>query len=67
MSKTTKITGKMTIGEVVEKYPQTIQIFFDLGLHCVGCFAASNETIEQGAKSHGINIEDFLVSLNKAI
>jgi hybrid cluster-associated redox disulfide protein len=67
MPKTAKINEKMTIGEVVQKYPQLIPIFFDFGLHCVGCFAASGETIEQGSKSHGINLKDFLTALNKAI
>lgn len=57
----------MTIGEVVQEYPNILSIFFDFGLHCVGCPSASSETVEQACESHVINLKDFLIALNKAI
>ncbi len=62
-----KITKDMTISEVVKKYPQTIEVFFDYGLYCVGCFAADFDTIESGAKVHGVNVEHLLFDLNQKI
>jgi len=62
-----KITKDMPIGEVVNKYPQTIEVFFKHGLHCIGCAAAAFENIEQGAQAHGIDIKKLILDLNKAI
>ncbi|MBL7147565.1 MAG: DUF1858 domain-containing protein [Nanoarchaeota archaeon] len=63
-----KITKNMKLGDVISKHPKTIEIFLKNGLHCVGCHVASFETIEQGAKAHGMsdkNIENMIKELNK--
>ena len=62
-----KITKEMTFQEVLTKYPKTIEIFHKYGMYCIGCVLASQETIEQGAKAHGINIKKLIEDLNKAI
>jgi len=56
----------MTIDEVLKKYPQTAEIFLKYGFHCLGCAAATFETLEQGATAHGITAEELLEDLNKA-
>lgn len=56
----------MTIGDVVSKHPDTVEVFFRHGMHCVGCAIASMETIEQGAKAHGMDIKKLMLDLNKA-
>ena len=58
------ITKDMAIGEIVQKYPQTVRVFLKHGLMCVGCAAARFENLEQGAVAHGINIEALLKDLN---
>lgn len=60
------ITKDTAIGEVVEKYPQTIEVFGAHGLHCIGCAIASFESVEQGAKSHGTDVNKLLKALNEA-
>jgi len=67
MEKTKKITEEMTIGEVIKKYPRTVFVFIDYGLHCVGCPMAAPETIKEAAKLHRIDLKKFLRDLNKAI
>ena len=62
-----KIKKNMPIGDVVNKYPQTIEVFFKHGLHCVGCAVAAFENIEQGAQAHGIDVKKLISDLNKAI
>jgi hybrid cluster-associated redox disulfide protein len=57
----------MSIQEVVEKYPQCIQVFMMHGLGCVGCAIANFENIEQGASAHGIDVNKLLDDLNKAV
>jgi len=61
------ITKDMTLGEVVQKYPETVPIMFEHGLHCIGCHVAAFETIEQGALGHGIDVEELLKDMNNAI
>ena len=62
-----KIDKNMKIDEVLRKYPKTVTVFAKHGFQCVGCVAASFESIEQGAEAHGIDIEELIKDLNKAI
>lgn len=64
------ISREMMLGEVIEKYPDSVEIFLKKGLHCVGCFAANFETLEGGAKAHGMDkkqIDALVEELNKSI
>jgi len=61
------ITKEMSIGEIVQAYPQTIRVFFAHGLMCIGCAAASFENLEQGAIAHGIDVDALLKDLNATI
>ncbi len=61
------ITKDMSIIEIVQKYPQTIEVFRNYGLGCIGCAAARFENLEQGAAAHGINPDELVVDLNKAL
>ena len=61
-----KIKKDMTIEEAVRQYPETIPVFLNYGLHCIGCHVANWETIEQGAQTHGItNFDELLRDLNE--
>ncbi len=65
-----KIGKNMALGELVAKHPETINVMFKYGLHCVGCHMAAHETIEQGAMAHGMDskaIERMLKEMNAAI
>lgn len=57
----------MKIEKVLEKYPQTREVFEEYGFHCLGCMAAKFETIEEGAIAHGIDLEKFLKDLNMTV
>lgn len=61
------IDRKMSIREVLEKYPDSSRIFEEFGLGCAGCEAALFENIEQGALVHGVDIENLLDGLSKMI
>ena len=54
-----KITKKMMIEDIVTKYPSTAEIMMEAGMHCVGCAVAASESLEDGAKSHGLSDEDI--------
>jgi hybrid cluster-associated redox disulfide protein len=61
-----KVTKDMLLGEVISKYPNTMEVFLNHGLHCAGCGAAFSETVQMGAESHGIDLKVLLKDLNKA-
>ena len=54
-----KITKDMAIGQIIEKYPKSIEIMFKYGLHCIGCHVSAYESIEQGALGHGMDNKTF--------
>lgn len=62
-----KLTKDMGIMEVVQQYPQTVEVFVSFGMGCLGCAAARFENIEQGAGAHGIDIDQLMKALNEAI
>lgn len=65
-----KIAKNMTLGEVVSKYPEAVEVMFKKGMHCVGCHVAAFETIEQGAKAHGMNekeIKEMIKEMNSKL
>lgn len=62
-----KVSKSMTIGELIRKYPKTVFVFLDYGLHCVGCPMSLPETVEEAAKVHGIDLKKFIRDLEKAI
>lgn len=44
----------------MSNYPKAAQsLVSDYNLHCVGCFAAAFETLEQGLKVHGHKDKDI--------
>ena len=61
------ITKDMSIMEVVQKYPYTVEVFINAGMGCLGCAAAHFENIEQGAQAHGIDVDALMEGLNKAV
>ena len=61
------ITKDMPIGQVVQKYPKTVEVFLRHGLMCFGCAIAQYENVEQGAVAHGIDAEALVKDLNAAV
>lgn len=64
---TKKITKDMPIGEIISKYPETVEVMMNHGLHCVGCAAAHFENLSQGCEAHGIDADKLVEEMNKAI
>ena len=60
-----KVTKDMLIGEVVSKYPETIEILMGAGMHCLGCPASQMETLEEACEVHGIDADELVEKLNK--
>ncbi|MDO5695718.1 MAG: DUF1858 domain-containing protein [Eubacteriales bacterium] len=59
-----KITKDMTIQELLNLDSGFIPILMNAGMHCVGCHASTQETLEEAAMVHGIDADDLISALN---
>ncbi len=64
---TDRINGDMTFFELMRTYPASVEVLRKYNLGCVGCMGAQNESLEQGAKAHGIDPDQLVNDLNAAI
>lgn len=62
-----EITGDMVIGDVVLAYPETLPVLKEMGIHCIGCYASTFESIQEGVQRHGLNALKVCQLLNKTI
>ena len=56
-TKENKVTKDMKVMEIIENYPEAVPILMGYGLHCIGCVFSEFDTLETGAKTHGIDNE----------
>lgn len=59
-----KITKEMTFHQALQMSPEVANVLRDFNLGCIGCMGAMNETIEQGAKAHGLDVDEIITALN---
>ncbi len=62
-----KVTKEMSIIDIVQNYPQSLEVFAKYGLGCIGCAAAKFENLEAGAKVHGVDPEQMVAEINALI
>jgi hybrid cluster-associated redox disulfide protein len=62
-----KISKHMYMADVVQRFPETADVFIQSGLHCFGCSVAMFETVEQGAMAHGLDSDQLVKNLNAAV
>ena len=53
------------IGDIISQYPKTVKVFEKFELFCVMCPMARQETLEEGATSHGIIGDKFEIMLKE--
>jgi len=61
---TNKVTKDMSILDIVQNYPQSLEVFAKYGLGCIGCAAARFENLEAGAKVHGFDPDEMVAEIN---
>lgn len=54
------------MAEIANTYPEAARIMTEYGLHCVGCFANTYDTVETGCRLHGMS-EDQMHQMLKEI
>lgn len=58
------ITKDMRIVEVLEIKPETARVFGSYGMGCIHCLLAHQETVEEAAAAHGVDLDEMLAQLN---
>lgn len=58
------IVKNTLIKDIVSMGPEAIKILLNFGMGCIGCPSSQNESIEDAAFVHGIDVENLLLSLN---
>lgn len=59
-----RITKDMTIFETIRAHPGAMDVFKAYEMGCSSCLAVMKESIEEGARRHGANLEKLLADLN---
>ncbi len=62
-----KVTKDMSIIDIVQNHPETLEVFAKYGMGCIGCAAARFENLEAGAKVHGFDADAMVAEINALI
>jgi hybrid cluster-associated redox disulfide protein len=60
-------TKDMSMMEALQADPRAKDVFAAYGMGCIGCMGVSMESIEDGAKMHGIDPETVVADLNRLV
>ena len=58
-----EVTKDTVIADIMMNSPNTMPLFQEIGMHCMGCAMASGENIEQACCAHGVDPDEFLTYL----
>ena len=61
------VTPQTLIGDLVLFHPETAELLFSIGLHCLGCPSSGVETVSDAADVHGLDTEKLVSQLNDII
>lgn len=61
---TLKITKDMNIQEILQMNPEVAKVLSRFDLDCVGCLGVTSETLAQGVRGHGGDVDEVLAALN---
>ena len=64
---TTYATEKTLVGELVNNYPETAEVLFGIGMHCLGCPASQAESLADACAVHGVSAETVVKAINEKI
>ena len=61
------VTPNTLIGDLVLFHPETADLLFSIGMHCLGCPSSGVETISDAASVHGLEVVSLVSQLNDII
>ena len=57
-----EVTKDTIISDVMMNAPDSAPLFYEIGMHCMGCAMATGESVEEACEAHGVDA--FLAKLN---
>jgi hybrid cluster-associated redox disulfide protein len=63
----TPLAADLTVAEVMDRWPETVPIFFRYRMACVGCPIAPFETLADVAAIYGLDMQCLVNELRQAI
>ena len=61
------LSPEVTVKELLDRHPQNIKLFMDLGLLCVGCPTEAFHTMADVAREYHLDLDQLLQRLDKNI
>jgi Domain of unknown function (DUF1858). len=61
------VTGETLVGEIVSKYPESVEILLSIGMHCLGCPASRAESLADACAVHGMAVDEVVEAINNKI
>ena len=61
------ITKDTIVGDILDIAPETAPAFIDIGMHCLGCPASRNETVEQACLVHDQPVEELVEKSSESL
>ena len=61
------VNAKTLIGEIVRDYPESAEVLFGIGMHCLGCPASQAESLEEACAVHGVDPAAVANAINETI
>lgn len=61
------ITPNLYINDVLNTWPETIPVFFNFKMNCVGCDMNLFETIQDALQIYNLSAEIFLHEINAVV
>lgn len=58
------VTKQTLIGDILDKAPELAPIFFEIGMHCLGCPHSRGESIEEACLVHGTDADTLVAKIN---
>lgn len=55
------------VDDIMSRSPQTIRVFLEFNMSCVGCPIATFHTVEDACHEHGIDQNAFLGALRASV
>lgn len=60
-------TQEMTVAEVLESWPETVEVFQALKTACVGCVMAPFDTLADVARIYELELDTVMGALHQAV
>ena len=58
------VTKDSIIGDILDFEVETARLFFEIGMHCLGCPASRGETVAEACAVHGTDADELVAKIN---